>query len=115
MSRVFVSILSLLLWASFSLVGRRPLLPSLSIIRASPSILTVRSSSTWNGNVLSSTRSLARYIVCLGPTRCIFASARVTISYQLCTGGRRLIAFSTVRSEERRVGKEGRSRGAPYH
>jgi hypothetical protein len=85
-SRVFVKILSLELWASSSLDIRRPLLPSLSTIRASPSILTTRSSSVRNGKVLSSTRSFARYRVCRGPTRWIFASARVTISYQLSMG-----------------------------
>src|SRR5207249_5005548 len=68
-SSVFVTSLSLRLSASSSLVVLRPLLPSLSITRASPSILTVRSSSTRNGNVLSSTRFLARYIVCRGPTQ----------------------------------------------
>ena len=44
-----------------------------------------------------------------------FAEAATTLAKQSTTNNRRLTGFTRNRSEERRVGKECRSRWSPYH
>ena len=58
---------------------------------------------------------LAKSIQALGVIQPITVRKTDSETFQLVSGERRLRAAKSVRSEERRVGKECRSRWSPYH
>src|SRR5256886_5857908 len=75
----------------------------------------VCSSDLWmldNANIIELMNSIGEQGFFVGEPLVVIPSKTITGKYEVVEGNRRLTA---VRSEERRVGKECRSRWSPYH